>query len=837
MEPISLPAVPLLKRRRWLRRLWWWLFFPIIILLLLLVLTAAFFDRQISRQLIAELNKELKTELSIGDASLSLISGFPDAAVNLQNVRLKDAFGGYLLAAKELSFRFDLPSLFSDNIRVRALCLRDGAVRVMVNKQGKSNADIFKKDSRSAGNDADSKLHLALDQASFQNISVLYENLPAKQSLELSLAQANSNGNFSEERFRMVSTANMTIKHFDSDGSRYLSSAPLAYDAVLAVDLKKGIYGLQNVTLVIGGNTFSVSGLAVEKPKATELNLELSSQEGDISMIANLLPGAYREYFRTFQSSGQYTCKGTVKGRLSAKETPMVLFEVALQNGKVLSEKLQSPVRNVSFKARYHALPDGSGDFELADFKGNFGGHPLNFSLKISQLSDPLVDFRANGTLPLDAAYGLLDNELVTEGDGLVRLNHLSVQGRYADMVSMNKVEEVSASGELAFEGAFLRYNKVPILAETGLLRLQGNEFRLDSLRLNIGKSDLALDGSAQNLLPVLFSDSLNANGSLLEFEAALRSKFLDVSQLLELFRVQTTEHEAGGPMQLDSLKKEKNTARSLQMDRLKGRFVADIAQFQYGKIEGRNFAGSLELDHNNLKIKGNSVAMQGNLSLDGDAQFAGETMLKMRILAQDLDLTTMMAQCENFGQTVITDQNLKGKLSGRVVLWAYWDEAGAFDMKRLRALADVRAAQGELVGVKMFEDFSTFVHIEDLRRVKFTDLQNFIEIRDQRIYLPVMLIRSNALNLTLSGEHTFDNDIDYKIKVNAGQVLLNRIKKHDTDLDPLPEKDGWFNLYYTISGNLDKYEMKRRKRTVKAEFERSEGRKFLISKGLGLEF
>jgi hypothetical protein len=35
-------------------------------------------------------------------------------------------------------------------------------------------------------------------------------------------------------------------------------------------------------------------------------------------------------------------------------------------------------------------------------------------------------------------------------------------------------------------------------------------------------------------------------------------------------------------------------------MDKLKGRFEADIALFQYGKIEGRDFAGSVELDHNN---------------------------------------------------------------------------------------------------------------------------------------------------------------------------------------------------------------------------------------------
>ena len=218
-------------------------------------------------------------------------------------------------------------------------------------------------------------------------------------------------------------------------------------------------------------------------------------------------------------------------------------------------------------------------------------------------------------------------------------------------------------------------------------------------------------------------------------------------------------------------------------------------------------------------------------------AHFAISPTLKMRITARDIDLQTCMEQCENFDQEVVTADNLRGRLSGRILLYAFWNERNEFLMDKLKAYADVTATNGELVDLKMLEDFSTFVHIEDLRRVKFTRLQNYLEISDERLYLPAMLIQSNALNLTLSGTHTFDNDIDYKIKVNAGQVLLNRIKRHDPDLDPLPAEKGWFNVFYTIIGNVDKYDMKRGKKAVKAEFERSEARKKRIANFIEQEF
>jgi len=835
---MEVPHPPTPKPRRpWWRRILFGILFSLLSLLLLLVVIAAFFDKQVSQQLVAEINKNLKTELRVGDASLSLLSGFPAASINLSQVRLKDALGGQLLVAEELSFKFDLLSLFGDDLKIHSFRLRDGAIRILVNRAGKSNTDIFKEEKNTKKPAAESTLRLALEKAELQNIAVLYDNIPTRQTAEMLVDQASANGNFSAQQFRLSSQAALKIYRLDSDSSRYLAGQKLRYDAVLAVDLKRGVYALQNVELSLGGNIFNVEGLAVTKPDATELNFKLLSQEGDISMIANLLPGAYHAYFKDFQSSGNYSCSGTVKGRLSKTETPAISFEVALRDGKVSSEKLQSPLRNVSFRARYNAQPDGSGEFELADFKGDFGGQALSFSLKVNQLDDPVIDFRANGALPLDATYGLFDNELITAGDGLVRLNRLTVQGRYADMTSMRRVSQVSAAGEIQFDHAALTYNKVPLLAETGFLRLEDNEFQLDSFVFRAGKSDFLLDGSAKNLLPVLFSDSLNTADALLEFSAKLRSQNFDVDQIVDLFTVQTTVSEAGGEVVLDSLKKEKNAERSLAMDKLKGMFEANISSFKYGKIEGKNFNGRLEFDHNNLNISGQTFAMKGELALDGNARFDLKPSLKMRITARNLDLQTMLAQCENFGQEVITDANMRGRLNGRVVIWSYWDDTGVFDFKRLYALADMQATNGELLGVKMFEDFSTFVHIEDLRRIKFTDLQNYLEIKNQRLYLPVMLLQSNALNMTLSGEHTFENDIDYKIKINAGQVLLNRLKKHDSDLDPLPEKNGKFNLYYTIVGNLDQYEMKRRKKTVKAEFERSEARKLLIARSINTEF
>ncbi|MBK9338018.1 MAG: hypothetical protein IPM98_16325 [Lewinellaceae bacterium] len=829
-------STPQKKRRPLWLRMFLTTGIVVAILAVALVLLAAFFSKQITRRVLEEVSNSLRTELEVRDAGLSLLSGFPNASVNLADVRVKDAFGKNLLVAREVAFRFKITSLFGDRIEIKNLRISGGGIAVRINQRGQANYDIFKTAGQRAAAPADSGLRIALENAELVNLLLSYQNAKTNQIAEINLRSAGFAGDFSAQKFDLSSQADLTVARLQLDQSRYLLGKTVRYNAVIAVDIEKGLFDFQNVELTVGGNAFTVEGIAVNKPDYTDLNLKLLGQEGDVSVVVDLLPEPYHSYFSDFQSSGAYTFTGFVRGRAGKTQTPTVGAEATLRNGSVRSEKLQSPLRNVSFRAVYSAPPDGRGVFEIADFQADFGGQPLAFNLKITDLDDPSVDFQCHGALPLNAAYGLFDDPAVTAGDGIVRINRLSVQGRYADMTSMSRIAGVRAGGEMQFEEAEITYNGVPINFRSGRLMLEDNLFALDSLDVQVGRSDFAFRGSARNLLPVLFADSLNTTDALLEFSGSLHARQFDITQFMAMLAVQEDAVE-GGQAALDSLRTAANTERQRLTDRLKGAFSATFEAFEYEKIQGKNFVGQLALDHNQLVLKGGAQTMQGAITLDGIAHFAISPTLQMRITATDIDLRTCMEQCDNFGQSVMTADNLRGRLSGRVVVYAFWDERNEFLMDKLRAYTDVTASNGELVGLPMLEEFSTFIHIEDLRRVKFTTMHNYLEIRDRNLYLPAMLIQSNALNMTLSGTHSFDNDIDYKIKVNAGQTLLSRIKRHDPDLDPLPARDGLFNVFYTIVGNLDQYDMKRGKKTVKAEFERSEARKKVIATAIDNAF
>ena len=158
--------------------------------------------------------------------------------------------------------------------------------------------------------------------------------------------------------------------------------------------------------------------------------------------------------------------------------------------------------------------------------------------------------------------------------------------------------------------------------------------------------------------------------------------------------------------------------------------------------------------------------------------------------------------------------------------------------MDKLRVLAGIGISDGTLKDFEMLESFSDFVHVRDLREIQFVNIQNFLEIRNERLYLPVMFIRSNALNLTISGEHSFENEIAYCFKVNAGQVIADRFRKHNPSLIPKPARQsGFFNLYYSMLGTLDDYNIAADKKRVQDDFKHSDFRKREVQRALEKEF
>jgi hypothetical protein len=270
----------------------------------------------------------------------------------------------------------------------------------------------------------------------------------------------------------------------------------------------------------------------------------------------------------------------------------------------------------------------------------------------------------------------------------------------------------------------------------------------------------------------------------------------------------------------------------------LNGRFEATFDEFSYGRVEGENFAGQLRFDNNAMQIKGETNMMEGFMDVDGIYYFEKAARLVANVECVEINVYDLFDQTENFGQEFLIAKNLRGSMNGKLHIQTFWSEEGFFQYDKLRVYAGIGIHDGELRNFKMLEDFSTYVKMDDLRHIKFTNMQNWLEIRREKIYFPTMFLQNNAMNMTLNGEHSFDQKIEYNIQVNAGQILMNKFKRKNKNLDPIKaKKKGLFNLYFNVNGTIDDFDYKTDKSKVTKSFNKSDYRKKEIKAKLIKEF
>jgi hypothetical protein len=101
-------------------------------------------------------------------------------------------------------------------------------------------------------------------------------------------------------------------------------------------------------------------------------------------------------------------------------------------------------------------------------------------------------------------------------------------------------------------------------------------------------------------------------------------------------------------------------------------------------------------------------------------------------------------------------------------------------------------------------------VRLEDLKEVKFSTLENTIEIDNKVITIPAMEIKSSALSVFISGTHTFGQEINYRIKLLLSELISTKFRKKNTQIKKsefgeVEENGKIFNtVYFKMTGNAD---------------------------------
>ena len=536
--------------------------------------------------------------------------------------------------------------------------------------------------------------------------------------------------------------------------------------------------------------------------KLSDIDIAFTNENTTTQSLLSILPASVTESMSNLQLKGEVILDGSIKGKTYGHNQPG--FEVSFD---VKNTDLTVIDKNISLNgiiAKGNVKIPNISQFNSASATctisyASSGNNQLSGDITVSDFEIPHITW--DGEANLDAAFLVAFTNTT---------NFETTNGRVKIAGQFGLVYD--ATNEVLLENS-LTYNGSVILE-----KLSGT-LKNPALKLN----DLNLNLSANNQKMVINSLNFDYNKTT----GNLKGIIENYPSLLD----ENSEAEIVGDMSVSNLNvnelfttsasvSEEQNASSAFLIPVNCDLKTEFTNFVYNDFRAESMTGTLlsnrtSISMPNVRIK----ALEGTTTAAiGVKNWGDNHLLDIQADLTSINITQLFKQFNNFEQSEITDKHLTGTLSGKIIAKVILDKQFEPILPKLYAKADIVIEDGALINYEPLRELSKFVNIKELEKVRFKTLKNTIEIFDETIYIPRMMIENNAMNLELEGTHTFSNYMRYSMGLSVAELLATRAnwiaKKAEKRIEN--NSKGGLTAYIIMEGTPDDLKIRYDKATVK---------------------
>lgn len=812
------------KMKRIVGRVFIGLLATLVIGIAVLLVTAYIYRDRIQALMMEQINQQVLVPIDIkGGISFSLIRNFPDASITLTDVSIKNKLKGgpeYLLKVHELSCLFNMWDMVHHKINVSKIHIYDGEVNVYLDAKGNANYDILKPSTDTVkATSSSAPMTFNLRKAVIKNLHLTYLSENKEEDIKIKIEHMKLSGNLSQDRFDLSTTEDLMLEQIQLNGDDYITEKSFYSDITIDVDQKQNKFTLNKGVIELAKNRFDVTGYFLSGKKSSYIDFTANTKGKDISKMIALVPVKFKSTLEGAEGSGGFEVDAKIKGSIRAGINPDIAVTARLTRATITVPRIHRPLTNVTLDAYYHYDSVTNDELWIRKFHSEFDGQPQDFDLKLTHLSDPDFVFNASGVANLHDLKLFFSDSVLQAAEGLVTFDGFHIEGSKKGLSDIHN-PKFKASGVFSLKGVEIKTGGVAYSHINGRLQYTDHEASVSGFTLNFLNTDLTFDGRVTNMIAYAVSRdrAANTNDARLGFDGKLHIKTIDVGKLISAYSSPapaTAPKTPAAPAPSSSSSIDPRDIMNIQ-----GSLSIIIDKFIYKKMIFENMRADLALspyriDITNLSTHtmGGDITNQGSVSLTADRKMIFDFDMNIN----SVDLPVLFRECENFGQTTLTDKNLKGLVTADLQIKTVWDNYTDIDLDKVEGNLNCHILKGELNDFAPVKSLAAFVKISELNHIVFSDLSNQLTIKNRVITIPMMEVQSSALNMIMAGSHTFDNIMDYQIKVNLRKLLaakFGRKENADEYIEANPYEG--VNLYLTITGSVDHSEVKYDKKSVK---------------------
>ncbi|MEN8157674.1 MAG: AsmA-like C-terminal region-containing protein [Bacteroidota bacterium] len=772
--------------------------FVVIISLLLAiagVVVVKFYGEDLQNYVLEQVNEQLDTKVYIEDVSVKVFQKFPSTSIVLHNItvwsshnfNMSDFEGSgadTLLTAETVNISFNLFGMIRGKFNIRQVEIKNGSLQILVDSKGEGNYRLRKE--KSEGGETERLIDIS--QFRLIGFRISLDNQAKKIKADGSLESLELNGKFSRRNTQIKGTLKGSLQEISNKGILYASDREIG--ARLNMDVKESVFTLKAAHFQIDRVMADVDGkLHVHPGSGIELNLAAAARDLEIHEVLDLLPSELSRPLQEIRGSGNLQVSTRITGMVNSTLTPCIEADFQTSNANLYWERIPFTLKNLNLTGSY----SNGGEFNpvttrlaIESLSAVIGKDHLSGKGEIENFFDPDFSFELEGDIHPDQWLTWYDSIPLDRVSGTV-VTDLKVSGSYDRLNPPGqRFLAFDISGGIAMEDVMVRITPdgIPFKELTGSVQIN-NDFWEPSFSGSFGKTDFSISGTGLNLISYLLDGEEDLVAS-----ATFRSDYFDLGEVLS----QLPKDSTGG------------NPTVLFPDNLDLRLEFTIHDFIKELLVAKNVRGIALYDSpflyvDSLTMQTMEGTLRGSFGMAQDTE--GNIVSNVDASLHQLDIRELFEAFHNFGQKQLTHEHLKGSISGTSVFSAQFDPSFAILPGSILSENDITIRNGELNGFSPIMALSRFVEVEELQNIRFETLENTILVRNSQVIIPSMDIQSNALNLSASGSHHFNNRYDYRLRLKLSEILYSKARgSKNTEFDVAEDDSDTRTLFLKVYDN-----------------------------------
>ena len=751
------------------------------------------YQDQLVSKFVTEANKRIETPIHADKIKASWWKKFPDVSIVLSNVVVDGSLPGTtdtLATAENIYCTFNAWEILQGNWIIDEIQMVNGSLFLVQTELGDNNYTIVTKDSLKQPKNSGFKL----EKIELNEVSVTYLDLLRTQEYQLQAHDLMASLTSESSLYEIMLEGDITSEALLIDSRKYFENKPINMQGQITYHLENRKWDIQDTELAIDQSSFLVNGFY--QGLDNTLDLGIKGHDTNIRTILSLLPAQVAGKFDKYSSKGDLYFSAQLSGSFSEGKNLETSIDFGCRNASFHHPKYEKGMEGVYLSGHFYS-PQVSqlskATLTLKNVKGIMEGRSFSGNLKVHNLEHYQIKGDFQGTFDLNSWQKFLPPGEVTSAEGEMQVD-ITFDGPVNYLKAANAIDKFKTSGEILIEDLSfnLAKNSLPFENFNGHFMFNGRDLAISGFNGTIGNSDFQLNGFFRNIIAFVFSKN-----QPIGIEADLRSKTLDLDELLT-GSISAPEETVMG----------KQTYTSFEINpRLALVFDCNVDKLKFRRFRGREIKGQVLVSNQVAEGKEISFStMGGNISMNGrvDGSIQDHIRVYTKSSYQGIHIDSLFYVFENFGQDFLVDDHLKGQVFADLNTYMAFDNHLRFKSPDLVVNAGLIIENGELNDFAPLQKLSTYLDSQDLKHLEFADLKNSIQIKDREIFLPNMVVQSNLTTIAVNGRHTFDQDINYRLK-----VPIQKSQKDKDEYFGAVEDDGLStNLFLKITGTTKDYQV-----------------------------